>query len=116
MRGRVLCRLGKEAARLRRQRRKNAKKEVREVIRSFISAADDVEHTRNEVAAVHAAGGDSDEEFWRNLPTVTDRSCRIRDVPVQASRLFPGRMVRSRMSKLQSAQVSVSAVRTEDVV
>ena len=148
MRGRLLCKIGREAARLRRQRRKDTKAEVSEVIRSFLQATNGGEHAEdNEVAGnwfqadegelhrsaddpsgskneaadasqsvpLHAAGGDSDEEFWMNLPTVSDRTCRIQNVPVQANRLFPGMMVRSRMSMLRSTQVRVSAVQVEDV-
>ena len=46
MRGRLLCRIGKEAADLRRLRRKNAKREVRELIRSFVGdTVDDGQHS-----------------------------------------------------------------------
>ena len=41
MRGRVLCKISSKAAKLRRQRRKEIKLEVREVISSFLDDADD---------------------------------------------------------------------------
>ena len=52
----MLCRLSKEAAKLKRLRRKRAKGEVREVIRSFISSAEDEGHPMGEMAAVADSG------------------------------------------------------------
>ena len=116
MRGRLLCRIGKEAARLRRQRRKDAKDEVREVIRSFISAADGDEQTTDDGVVAdsspagenlnqqtgdqweQALGGDnSDEEFWATLPTTDSRTMHIQGIPSRPDRSFPGKPVRSRL-------------------
>ena len=121
LRGRVLCRLGKEAAKLKRLRRKKAKEEVREVIRSFISSAEDEGQPMDEVVAVAGSGSsvenlsqqtreyleqemgndDSDEEFWLALPTTDSRTNHIQSIPTQPSRSFPGRAVRSRVGALE---------------
>ena len=116
MRGRLLCKIGKEAARLRRQRRKDAKVEVREVIRSFISAADGEGQTMDDGVVAdsspagenlsqqtddqweQALGSDnSDEEFWATLPTTDSRTMHIQGIPSRPDRSFPGKAVRSRL-------------------
>ena len=128
MRGRLLCKIGKEAAELRRRRRKVAKLEVREVIRSFMDGAgDDVrlpgessvlsrlfsgcdvaeEHTSNLSGlggeqVVPAPGDDnSDEEFWSNLPSVDSRAKRLLSIPSGPDRSFPGKAVRSRVATIE---------------
>lgn len=116
MRGRLLCKIGKEAAGLRRQRRTDAKEDVGEVIRSYICAANnDAQAEEDGIAAgssssienlglqtcerVELAGddSDSDEEFWSTLPTTDSRTKHIQNLPTQPDRSFPGRAVRSRM-------------------
>lgn len=101
LRGRVLCRPGREAAKLKRLRRKRVKEEVREVIRSFINADEDGGRPGyTEVAVREMGSGDSDEEFWLALPTIDSRTSHIQSIPTQPSRSFPGRAMRSRVVTL----------------
>ena len=95
LRGRVLCRQYRGAARLKRLRRKKAKEEVREVIRSFIddSCEDEPVH--------EVSKNESNETFWLTLPTTDSRASHIQSIPTQPSRSFPGRAVRSRVVTLE---------------
>ena len=126
MQGRVRCKIASQAAKLRRLRRREAKTEVAEVIRSFMQAANGVNHEDGPATSVggqgaggeepiHLAGSDSDEEFWMNLPAISDRTSRIQCIPALASRPYPGMMVRSRVSALRSAQLQAGAMQVEDV-
>ena len=58
LRGRLLCRISREAAELKRIRRRKAKEEVREVIRSFISSVEDEGHPKVEDIEVGLPMGD----------------------------------------------------------
>ena len=72
LRGRLLCKQGKEERRLRRLRRKEAKIEVREVIRAFCEDADQELLTPAHTPVEEVADDASDEEFWTSLPIVSD--------------------------------------------
>ena len=122
LRGRVLCRLGKEAAKHRRLRRRKAKHEVREVIESFSKAAEGegqpIEEEMTMAGSVSCGEGfnqqtceqwesergddNSDEEFWSSLPTADSRTDHLQSIPPQPSRDFPGRAVRSRLGALEA--------------
>ena len=80
-------------------RRKEAKAEVKELIDSFLVAAGG-----EEVVCTQLANDQEDEDFWMNLPAQTshDRS-HIRDIPTQAPRSYPGKIVRSRADALRAA-------------
>ena len=100
MRGRVLCKISSEAARLRRMRRKAAKAEVNELIESFMIAA-----SGEEAGSTHPASDQEEEDFWKNLPAPSSRDCRhIQDIPTQATRNYPGKPVRSRAEALRAAR------------
>ena len=121
MRGRVLCKMGREDARLRRQRRKEAKAEVSEVIRTFIQATNGGEHARYEEMAETRSHADGDElrrsaddlldrkdeadseEFWMNLPASDSRTGHIQGIPTQAIRNYPGMIVKWRADALRAA-------------
>ena len=116
MQGRVRCKIACQAAKLRRLRRSEAKAEVTEVISSFLQAANGMDHKDGSVTSIvgHGAEGeeptrfasnDSDEEFWMSLPASDDRTSHIQCIPTQASRPYPGMMVRSRVSALRAAKL-----------
>ena len=102
--GRLRCKLGMEERRRKRLRRKEAKSEVRDLIRSFVdgdagaSAPNDSRHE----AAVDDA---SDEEFWTSLPSVIERERHIITIPTYPCRQFPGKAIRSRLEALKQAEV-----------
>ena len=119
----MLCRMGREAARLRRQRRKEAKAEVSEVIRTFIQATNNEEHASDEVIVETRSNADdnallrstdkpldiqgesnSDEEFWLNLPASDSRTDHTWCIPTHANRNFSGRVVKSRTDALRAAK------------
>ena len=92
MRGRVLCRISSKAAKLRRQRRKEAKAEVCEVISTFLQAANGMELASDDSMTmtrpnadhdelIRAADDNSDEEFWMNLPACDSRTGHIQGIP-----------------------------------
>ena len=102
MRGRLRCKIGKEAALLRRRRRKDAKGEVREVIRSFVDDAggegDQVAHDPDHSG--HATAEDKDcEAFWASLPVEVSRGKHFLNIPTKPDRCFPGKAVKSRMAR-----------------
>ena len=126
MQGRVRCKIASQAAKLRKLRRREAKAEVAEVITSFLQAANDLDHEDGIIKSLGGQGAegkeptrfdgnDSDEEFWMNLPAISDRTSRIQCIPALASRPYPGMMVRSRVSALRSAQLQAGAMQVEDV-
>ena len=80
-------------------RRKNAKAEVKELIDSFVVAANG-----EEVVCTQLASDQEDKGFWMNLHSQAshDRS-HIRDIPTQAPRSYPGNVVRSRADALRAA-------------
>ena len=95
LRGRILCKQNKEAMRLKRLRRKVAKAEVREAIRSFVDGPCDDD-------PVTEVGEDnSDEEFWLTLPAMDTRVNRIQSIPTQPVRKFPGKATRMREEGLK---------------
>ena len=112
MRDRVLCKVNSEAARLRRLRRKEAKSEVKELIESFMAAANG-EEVNAEVdglasSFIAAAGEDeqSHENFWASLPTMaTQNRTHVREIPTQAVRAYPGRMVKTRADLLKETAI-----------
>ena len=98
MRGRLRCKIGKEAALLRRRRRREAKCEVREVIRSFINEAseeEDQEALSSDRDERTAAEDDECEAFWANLPVEVSREQHIRDIPSLPEPLIRGIGVRA---------------------
>lgn len=95
LRGRVLGRQYREAAKLKRLRRKRAKEEVREVIRSFIDGSCEEEPVHE------VSNDDSGEDCWLTLPTTDSRTNHIQSMPSQPIRNFPGRAMRSRMDALE---------------
>ena len=84
MLGRLRCKMGREVAILKRRRRREAKCEAREVIRSFINGASD-EEDRRALSSDHREGNAADDEdceaFWANLPVDVSREQHIRDIP-----------------------------------
>ena len=106
MRGRLLYRIAKEAAQLRRARRKAAKAEVREIIRAFENGSDEEElpvddcvdlvSDKQEVPV--ADDDDADEEFWASLPVVCTREKHINAIRTRPDRYFPGKAVTVRSS------------------
>ena len=95
LRGRIPCKQNKEARRLKKLRRKVAKAEVCEAIRSFVDGQCDY-------APVTEVGGDnSDEEFWLTLPAMDTRVNRIQGIPSQPGRAFPGKATRLREEVLK---------------
>ena len=101
MRGRVLCKISSEAARLRRMRRKEAKAEVKELIDSFLVAA-----SGEEVVGTQPASDQEDEDFWMSLPAQSSHDRRhIREIPTQAPRNYPGKFVKSRADALRAAMI-----------
>ena len=105
MRGRLLCRNSKEAALLRRSRRRIAKIEVREVISSFLGNAGN-EVAQGIVEPEHSEQATEDdkvsEEFWASLPVVASRERHVLNIPTKPERCFPGKAVQSRMLLLGS--------------
>ena len=80
-------------------RRKNAKAEVKELIDSFVVAAND-----EDVACTQLASDQEDQGFWMNLHSQTSHGrSHIRDIPTQAPRSYPGNVVRSRADALRAA-------------
>ena len=80
-------------------RRKAAKAEVNEVIDSFMIAA-----SGEEVGGTQTASDQEDEDFWMNLPAPSSQDRRhIHDIPTQAPRSYPGKVVRSRADALRAA-------------
>ena len=111
MHDRVLCKVSREAARLRRLRRKEAKSEVKEITESFTAAANNVgvptdgDGRANPI--VTTVGEDEQSEsFWTTLPTMAaqNRTC-IREIPTHAVRTYPGRMVMTRADLLKAATI-----------
>ena len=108
MRGRVLCKISSKAARLRRQRRKQVKLEVLEIIRSFCDDADD--GGQQEMEGQTSSSGDhgqqapveadvcSDEEFWANLPAMSSRERHVQCIPTEPIRKFPGKAIKLRLN------------------
>ena len=99
MRGRLLYRKGKEAALLRRRRRKAAKIEVREVIDSFIGDAGVEGALRVDEPEHDWQITDDDDEcelFWANMPVEVSRERHILNIPTRPERCFPGKAVKSR--------------------
>ena len=100
MRGRVLCKISNEAARLRRMRRKAAKAEVKELIDSFMIAA-----SGEGVGGTQTASDQEEEDFWMNLPVPSSQDRRhIHDIPTHAPRDYPGKRVKSRAEALIAAK------------
>ena len=96
MRGRLRCKIGKEAALLRRRRRRDAKSEVREVIRSFIGDADGASPNLDERAT------EEDEEceaFWANLPVEVSRERHILNIPSPPTYDFRGKAGKPRSER-----------------
>jgi len=99
MKGRLLYRNCKEAALLRRRRRKIAKSEVREVISSFLGDAgnegaqgtDEPEHNEQATEDDKAS-----EEFWANLPVVVSRERHILRIPTKPDVFLAKRCSRGR--------------------
>ena len=92
----MLLKQNREAVRLKKLRRKEAKEEVREVIRSFIedSCEDD---------PMQELGNDeSDEKCWLALPAMDCRTSHIQNVPTQPVRNFPGKATRVRVLELNA--------------
>ena len=103
MKGRLLLRQGKEAAQLRRRRRREAKVEVREVIVSFIGDADvvgDQGVTEPEHDQQMTEDDNDCEQFWASLPVELSRETHLLDIPTRPDRCFPGKAVRSREARL----------------
>ena len=99
MRDRVLCKVNSEAARLRRMHRKEAKAEVKELIDSFVVAAND-----EDAGCTQLASDQEEECFWTNLqPLASHGRNHIRHIPTQAPRGYPGNVVRSRADALRAA-------------
>ena len=105
MRGRLLCRNSKEAALLRRSRRRIAKIEVRKVISSFLGNAGN-EVAQGIVEPEHSEQATEDdkvsEEVWASLPVVASRERHVLNIPTKPERCFPGKAVQSRMLLLGS--------------
>ena len=123
LRGRLLYKLGKEAALVRRRRRKEVKSEVREVIRSFLDDTGD--GGQPEAAVLRSASGStdselnrlkdeqgqslavvtdgsSDEEFWANLPILGSRERHMLNVPTKPDRSYLGRAIKSRLKTFEA--------------
>ena len=103
MRGRLRCKIGKEAALLRRRRRKDAKSEVREVIRSFVGEADGArvqEAPSSELDERATAEDEECEAFWASLPVEVSREQHILNIPSLPTHGFPGKAVKSRDERL----------------
>ena len=104
--GRLLYKLGREAAVVRRRRRKEVKTEVRELIRTFLGDEDDGGQQQAAVQTIVMddqgqkepvePGACSDEEFWAKLPVVSSRERHMLNVPTKPSRIYPGRTIKSR--------------------
>ena len=105
MRGRVLCKISSEAARLRRMRRKAAKAEVNELIESFTIAANG-----EEAGSTNPTSDHDEEDFWNNLPASDSRTSHIQSIPTQASRNYPGMIVKSRADALRATKFHVKDV------
>ena len=82
MKGRILCKLSSEAAKLKRQRRKDIKAEVDDLVSSFIAATGEP-ITASGTRALKVDDGQLDEDFWTNLPTLAnhDESMSVRSRP-----------------------------------
>ena len=99
MRGRLRCKIAKSAALLRRRRRKDAKSEVREVIRSFIGEADgarDQEALSSDLDERATAEDEECEAFWASLPVEVSRERHILNIPSLPTHDFLGKAVKSR--------------------
>ena len=107
--GRLRCKQGMEERRRKRLRRKEAKSEVRELIRSFCDDGADALATSESMCEA-AADDASDEEFWKSLPSVIERERHVHMIPTNPCRQFPGKAIRSRLEALKQA-----AVHYEDV-
>ena len=80
-------------------RRKEAKAEVKDLIGSFMIAA-----SGEEVGCTQPASDQEDEDFWMNLPAQSSHERRhIRDIPTQAPRSYPGKILKSRAEALRAA-------------
>ena len=101
LRGRLLCKQAKEERRKRRLRRKEAKVEVRELIRTFCEDDARVPPAPIELPSEEVADDASDEEFWTSMPSVIDRERHILEIPTKPSRNFPGKTTRSRLELLE---------------
>ena len=101
LRGRLLCKQGKEERRKRRLRRKEAKIEVRELIRTFCEDDASEPLASSESLIEEVADDASDEEFWTSMPSVIDRERHILEIPTKPSRNFPGKTTRSRLELLE---------------
>ena len=104
MRGRLRCKLGKEAALLRRRRREDAKCEVSEVIRSFIGEASDAEDRPHDADLDEQATMEDEEceAFWANLPVEVSREKHIRDIPS-----LPTGAIRGKTAKVRDVRPGV---------
>ena len=106
LKGRLLYRIGREAAQLRKAKRRATKAEVREIIRAFEHGSDEEEplpdsrvHTLNDEQEEPVADDvDSDEEFWASLPVVCTREKHINAISTRPDRYFPGKAVTVRSS------------------
>ena len=112
MHDRVLCKVSRETARLRRLLRKEAKSEVKELIESFTAVANsedviaEVDGLASSVDAAVDEDEQSDENFWASLPTMaTQNRTHVREIPTQALRAYPGRMVKTRADLLKETAI-----------
>ena len=108
MRDKVLCKVNREAVRLKRLLRREARAEVKELIESFTAAANCEVVTAVVNGPASSAGAtvgedeQSDEDFWTNLPTLASQDrTHIREIPTQAARAYPGKAVRTRADVLK---------------
>ena len=89
MSGRLRCKIGREAALLRRRRRKEAKSEAREVISSFIGDAegDGGQDAYEPNCDEQTAAEDNEcEIFWANLPVEVSREKHLLNIPTRPGR------------------------------
>ena len=93
-----------EERRTKRLRRKEAKSEVRELIRSFCDDGAEALATGESLGEA-AADDASDEEFWKSLPSVIERERHVHMIPTNPCRQFPGKAIRSRLEALKQATV-----------
>ena len=103
MKGRILCKLSSEAAKRKRQRRKDIKAEVDDLVSTFI-AATEVPITASGTRDRMMEDEQSDEDSWTNLPTLANHGrVHVREIPTQAYRKHPGSLVKTRADALKAA-------------
>ena len=96
LRGRVLLKQYREAVRLKKLRRKEAKEEVREAIRSFI------EDPCEDDPMQELGNDECGEEFWLALPAMDCRTSHIQNIPTQPVRNFLGKTTQVRVLELNA--------------